>query len=169
MPYLLDSNVLIQAKNEYYAFHLCPGFWEWIRREHAAGNVFSISRVRDELMEGNDELAEWAGCQSGDFFLEPDRSVGLQMAEVTQWVMNQNFKEAAKRDFLAKADPIIIAMALAHPEFIVVTHEVHIEGERKKVKIPTVCQALGVKYERTFTMLTKTHACFGLLTKSEES
>ncbi|MGI6459578.1 MAG: DUF4411 family protein [Candidatus Hydrogenedentales bacterium] len=27
-PYLLDSDVFIQAKNEHYAFSICPGFWE---------------------------------------------------------------------------------------------------------------------------------------------
>jgi len=168
MPYLLDSNVLIQAKNEYYAFHLCPGFWEWIRREHAAGNVFSIARVRDELMEGKDELAEWAGRQSDGFFLEADESVGPRMEQVSRWVMSQGFKEPAWRDCLAKADPILIAYALAHPEYTVVSHEIP-DSSKRKVKIPNVCQALGIKCERTFTMLTKTHACFGLLTKSEKS
>ena len=28
MKYLLDSNVFIEAKNRYYAFDICPGFWE---------------------------------------------------------------------------------------------------------------------------------------------
>jgi hypothetical protein len=27
MSYILDSDVLITAKNSYYAFDLCPGFW----------------------------------------------------------------------------------------------------------------------------------------------
>jgi len=30
MPYLLDSNVFIEAKNKYYRFSLCPGFWDWL-------------------------------------------------------------------------------------------------------------------------------------------
>ncbi|PMD04330.1 DUF4411 family protein, partial [Brevibacterium paucivorans] len=25
--YLLDANVLIEAKNRYYAFDIAPGFW----------------------------------------------------------------------------------------------------------------------------------------------
>jgi len=60
MPYLLDSNTFIQAKNEYYAFRLCPGFWDWIDRENHAGTVFSIEPVLKELRDGNDELVDWA-------------------------------------------------------------------------------------------------------------
>jgi hypothetical protein len=26
--YVVDANVLIEAKNRYYAFDLAPGFWE---------------------------------------------------------------------------------------------------------------------------------------------
>ena len=33
MLFLLDSDTLIQAKNEYYGFDLCPGFWDWLDRK----------------------------------------------------------------------------------------------------------------------------------------
>jgi hypothetical protein len=56
MPYLLDANTLIQAKNEYYAFDICPGFWEWIDIANASGDVSSIERVADELRKGKDDL-----------------------------------------------------------------------------------------------------------------
>ena len=36
MAYLVDSNVVIQAKNLYYGFDFCPAFWDWIDRAHAA-------------------------------------------------------------------------------------------------------------------------------------
>lgn len=35
--YLLDTNVLIEAKNRYYAFDLAPGFWAWIGEAHRQG------------------------------------------------------------------------------------------------------------------------------------
>ena len=46
MAYLLDTNVFIEAKNRYYSFEVCPGFWDWIVAENAAGHVFSILRSR---------------------------------------------------------------------------------------------------------------------------
>ncbi len=58
MPYLLDSNIFIQAKDLHYSFDFCPAFWQWIDREHANGRVFSIEKVKDKLIGGDDELAE---------------------------------------------------------------------------------------------------------------
>jgi hypothetical protein len=162
MAYLIDSNVLIQAKNEYYAFEVCPGFWDWLRHCHGAGTVFSIERVREEIEVRNDALAAWvAQCPAG-FFLSIDPNTAARLPEVVSWVMQGDFQNSAKTDFLAKADPILVATALAHPEYAVVSHEVHIEGERRKVKIPTVCRALGVRCVRTFKMLADDRARFVL-------
>jgi hypothetical protein len=61
MPYLLDANVFIQAKNlHYYGMDFCPAFWDWLVSENAAGLVFSIEKVGDEIAAGDDELSEWA-------------------------------------------------------------------------------------------------------------
>ncbi|HQE16557.1 MAG TPA: DUF4411 family protein [Mycobacterium sp.] len=65
--YLVDANVLIEAKNRYYAFDIAPGFWEWLEGAHATGEVGSIEAVRSELVGGNDELSEWAKA-NGSFF-----------------------------------------------------------------------------------------------------
>ncbi len=56
--YLLDTDVFIRAKNQHYGFDLCPGFWTWIDREHAAMKVFSIQRVYDELLAGKDDYLQ---------------------------------------------------------------------------------------------------------------
>ena len=37
--FLLDSDVFIAAKNAYYAFDICPGFWTALIRAHQAGKV----------------------------------------------------------------------------------------------------------------------------------
>jgi Domain of unknown function (DUF4411) len=50
MAYLLDTNVLIAAKNTYYGFDFCAAFWDWLDVAHQAGTVFSIERVYDELV-----------------------------------------------------------------------------------------------------------------------
>ena len=74
------------------------------------------------------------------------------MAAVSGWVQAGDFREDAKRIFLAGADPWLIAHASAHGN-TVVTHEVHRDGQKNKVKIPTVCKALNVPCIRTFEML----------------
>lgn len=163
MTYLLDTNTLIQAKNEYYGFDVCPGFWDWIDSENSRGGVVSIEPVLAELREGADELTEWANERAGGLFLPVDQATALAIPDVVNWVNGEDFKESAKRDFLAKADPILIAYAMSHDDMTLATHEVHIEGERKKVKIPTVCRALGVPCVRTFGMLRSANAQFSLV------
>jgi PIN domain protein len=48
--YLVDSNVLIEAKNRYYAFDIAPGFWAWLDQAHQQSLACSIEAVRDELL-----------------------------------------------------------------------------------------------------------------------
>ena len=61
MPeYWIDTNVFIQAKNGLYALDVAPEFWAFLDSMNEAGRVASSSLVRDELLVGMDELAEWA-------------------------------------------------------------------------------------------------------------
>lgn len=72
--YLLDANVFIQAKNLHYGFDFCPAFWDWLDEQNNAARVFSIERVKDEILAGDDELAAWARQRAG-LFLPPDETM----------------------------------------------------------------------------------------------
>jgi len=72
MAYLLDANVFIQAKNLHYGLDFCPAFWDWLIDRNAAGAVFSIEKVGDEIEAGQDDLSAWAAERSAGFFLKPD-------------------------------------------------------------------------------------------------
>jgi hypothetical protein len=37
MAYLVDADVLIEAKDRYYAFAFCPGFWDWLLSKRLPG------------------------------------------------------------------------------------------------------------------------------------
>lgn len=151
MAYLLDSDVLIQAKNAHYGFDICPGFWTWIEREHQSGSVFSVAKVLDELSAGNDDLAKWAKARPAGFFLPVDAAVMGAMSKVSSWVMAQNYESAAVTAFFAAADYFLIAEAVAHSH-TVVTSEVP-AASLKRIKIPNVCVGLNVPYVNTFQML----------------
>ncbi|MGP5660661.1 DUF4411 family protein [Corynebacterium falsenii] len=58
--FIIDSNELITAKNTYYGFDFAPGFWEWLDSSANRGVLGSIEAVRDELLQGTDELSDWA-------------------------------------------------------------------------------------------------------------
>ena len=82
--YLLDTDVFIRAKNQHYGFDLCPGFWKWSDREHAAGKVFSIQSVYDESLPGQDDLREWARQRKG-MFLKPDQRTTSSLRRLSTW------------------------------------------------------------------------------------
>jgi hypothetical protein len=159
LTYLLDADVLIQAKNRHYPFDVCPGFWDWLDSAHGRGRVFSIARVCDEVCAGADELAEWAKARAS-FFLEPDDAVSQGMREVSAWVTSTNppYTSAAIVQFLGAADYYLVAHARAH-DFTVVTAEVAADSV-KKVKIPNACTGLGVPSVDVFAMLRAEGARF---------
>jgi hypothetical protein len=156
MAYLLDANVFIEAKDRYYQFKFCPGFWEWVQERYAAGRVFSIDRVGDELAQRDDELATWASGFDESFFLPPDEKVLPALATVAAWVRAQRYDDAAIRTFLEKADYYLVAHALAHG-YTVVTEEKPADSP-KKVKIPNACIGVGVRSINTFELLNRERA-----------
>lgn len=46
-PYLIDSNAFIESKNRYYAFDICPGFWDFMVDDFNAERSLSIRHVYD--------------------------------------------------------------------------------------------------------------------------
>ena len=49
MLYLLDANVLIDAKRDYYQMERVPEFWEWLVHKGAEGQVKIIQEVYEEI------------------------------------------------------------------------------------------------------------------------
>jgi hypothetical protein len=157
MAYLLDANVFIQAKNLHYGFDFCPGFWDWLDQAHAAGSVFSIEKVGDELVAGADQLAAWTQ-QRGSFFLEPDANVVPSLQATSAWASAGGYEPAAVATFLQVADYYLVAHAHAH-NHTVVTHEV-VAHTTKRIKIPNACLGMAVRCVSPFEMLRAERARF---------
>lgn len=153
MAFLLDANVFIEARNRYYAFDICPGFWEWLADEENGGRVLTLEAVRDELMGREDDLAEWTRGRPGSFFEPPDAAVLPPLATLATWVRTQRYRPSAVAEFLASADYYLIASAMAHRHTLV-THETPSDAVRR-VKIPEPCIAHGVEVINPFVMLRR--------------
>ena len=67
--YLIDADVLITAKNSYYAFGICPGFWSSLLHGHSRGHLHSIDRVRQELLRGSRDEDPPPDLRLGDLCL----------------------------------------------------------------------------------------------------
>lgn len=162
MIYLLDANTYIEAKNSYYSMDFCPAYWAWLDNQFANGVAGSIDMIGRELRDGNDELAEWVKARKGQFIANDDDVTQAAFVQIIEYVMAQNFNPANRDNFLAKADPWLIAKAMSIGA-IVVTHESLVSEATKKVKVPNICKQFGVQCINTFEFLRQTKAKFGLI------
>ena len=123
--YVLDANIFVDAKNRYYAFDICPGFWKALLQEHKADRVWSIDRIEQELKDGNDELREWVEEHTPETFFDrtDDEDVIEVFAQIIDWVTNHSqYKPEAKDEFADAADGWLAAYAKVYG-MTVVTHE----------------------------------------------
>lgn len=108
--YLLDSDVFITAKNAYYAFAICPGFWDGIMFHGGKSSpLSSIDRVRDELLAGRKEedLVQWVRhiLPSSFFHATNAHQVTQAYGQIMLWVQRHNrYTDAAKAGFATAAD-----------------------------------------------------------------
>ncbi|MBN1459470.1 MAG: DUF4411 family protein [Armatimonadetes bacterium] len=159
---MLDANVFIEAKKRYYAFGICPGFWDSLCWCHQQSSVYSVDRVKDELTAYADELAEWAtsSVSPAAFVDTTDAATVQAYAEAMRWVQAEpHYLQTARAEFADKADAWIIAAAKARG-MILVTHEVSEPARRNRVKIPDVCNGLGIEWMDSFTMLSELRTQF---------
>jgi hypothetical protein len=155
VKYILDANIFIEAKRRYYAFNLCPGFWDSLLHHNSMGNLESIDRVRNKELSEGDDLDAWSKKSPYLFASTDSKFVLADYGDIIQWVQSQErFTNAAKSEFSSGVDAWVIAYAKAN-NAIVVTHEVSAPKSRTDVKIPDVCNHFNIKCTNTFDMLQK--------------
>jgi len=160
--FLIDTNSIVEAKDFFYAFDLCPGFWNALLRHHESGEFFSIDHVKSELTEGNDILVRWTKMMPKSFFVPSGTAdVATEYATIIQWVQANYQRQEAVSSFAAKADGWLIAYAKVHGFTIVSEEKLNLEM-KKRVANPNVCHQFGVPYCNVFEMLRRTKVKFGL-------
>ncbi len=153
--FLLDANAFIEAKNRYYGFDICPGFWTSLLIQNAAKRIFSIDRIEAELKEQNDEVKDWVENKVpiGFFKKTEDQAVIDKFQEMVNWVYAQaQFTDAAKSEFASVADGWVLAYSGTNG-LVVVTHEQFAPDAKRKVPIPNVCVEFEIEFVNTFEML----------------
>ena len=142
---------------------ICPGFWQWLLLKNKALALASIAPVMDELTKGHDDLAGWAKDNVDFFHSTTDQDTQLAFAQVAGLVADQasKMKTGAMEEFLAGADPWLIAKAMTSGA-TVVTHEVLNRDAKRKFIIPNICQELDVPFLNTFELLHRLEARFVL-------
>ena len=112
MKLLFDANTLIEAKNRYYGFDICPGFWDWMT-DTFGKKIGTIDKVWEEITGYKDELSDWAKDHNGGEYILPvsDKATQDVFRRIANHVQKNQYKDAAVAEFLSGADPWLVAKA----------------------------------------------------------
>lgn len=146
MAYIFDTNIFIRSKNE-MPMDIWLTFWERFRDMVNSGEIFTSVTVKEEIDKGKDELTEWLRQNAPkSFYLSLDADVMAQYTITQNWAKsNSLYTQTALNTFANVADAYLVATAAAK-NMTLVTYEGSNPNSKKRVMIPDVCNALGVRY-----------------------
>lgn len=143
--YLLDSNIFITSEH-HLPQDIFEGFWRELGACLESGTAMLHQTVADELKRKKDPLIEWIEGLEGVEPMPATDDTLEKYLEVCAWADEQDYEPRALREFKdeGRADAWLCAEALASG-LVLVTYETP-SNSLKKVKIPNVCDGLGVRY-----------------------
>jgi|TARA_R110002073_G_scaffold29145_5_gene92078 uncharacterized protein DUF4411 len=148
----LDTNAFLTPAMTYYAFDICGSYWSWVAQAAAAGKVKSISPIKRELRQKDDQIRNWIDMHGSDIFLPDDSAVMNTMSQVSMWANSNGYTAAAVSEFLSKADSYLVAYAMLGRHEIV-TLEASAPRSKNKIKIPDAASAHGISTTTPYQML----------------
>lgn len=146
--YCLDANVLIQAWQKYYAPDLCPDYWDNLILLGQEGRIIVPKVVYDEITRTEDDLSSWVKESK-----IPIRPITESVTKALQKIYNANPSHKFLVDNTkarSLADPWIIAHALDENLIVVTKEEKVTQLNSRKIKIPNVCDNMGVRWINDF-------------------
>ena len=149
--YCLDANVLIQAWQKYYNPKFCPDYWNVLIELGKKGKIFIPEMVSIEIIRTEDELSKW---------LRTSKIPIIKINEPTTKCLQNIYKTNSSHKTLVDssknrsiADPWVIAHAI-HENATVVTKEEKVTASNSnKIKIPNVCDNMGVRWINDFQFI----------------
>ena len=160
--YCLDANVLIQGWQKYYSPKLCPSYWEVLNKLGEENRIFIPRSVYDEITRTEDDLKKWiSGCSI------PVLDIDGAVANCLQDMYNANplhrlLVDNTRRRSLA--DPWVIAHAMKE-KACVVTKEEKITSSTTKIRIPNVCENMGILCINDFDFVAEVGILFSCTMK----
>lgn len=148
--YCLDTNVLINAWNQYYHRDFCPDYWSELRRLGLAGRIFVPEMVKEELLRTDDTLSDWIKGSGIPIYPIEGSTTEIVARIYAKDVRHQQLVDANKQRSLA--DPWVIAHAIEQNACVVTKEHKETQSDRR-VKIPNVCESMGVKWINDFQMI----------------
>jgi len=149
--YCLDANVLIQAWQKYYNPKFCPDYWKILTEFGKNDKIFIPELVYEEIVRTEDDLSKWLKTSK-----IPINKISEPVTLCLQKIYaadptHKNLVDNTKARSLA--DPWVIAHAL-HENATVVTKEEKVTAlNSNKIKIPNVCDNMGIRWINDFQFI----------------
>jgi hypothetical protein len=157
--YCLDANVLIQAWQFYYSPKFCPDYWTLLNELGLKNRIFLPQLVFEEITRTEDDLADWLK-RSNIRVNKIDESVTQCLKKIYDANPVHKFLvDNTKQRSLA--DPWVIAHALNEDNICVVTKEEKVTAiNTTRIKIPNVCDNMGVRWLNDFQFIEELNIHF---------
>lgn len=149
--YCLDANVLIQAWQKYYNPKFCPDYWEVLIELGKQNRIFIPELVFEEITRTEDKLSKW--LKSSKIPIEKI-SEPVNKSLKTIYLTNPVHKSLVDNTKARSlADPWVIAHAINENAIVVTKEEKVTALSSKRIKIPNVCDNMGVKWINDFQFI----------------
>ena len=66
--YIIDTNCFIESSRATNPLDVAISFWKKIKQLALEGRIYSIDKVKDEIMIGKDDLSNWMKKEIPTFF-----------------------------------------------------------------------------------------------------
>ena len=149
--YCLDANVLIQAWQKYYNPKFCPDYWKILIKLGNEGKILIPELVYEEITRTDDDLSKW--LKESKIPVEKiNEPVTICLQKIySSNPSHKNLVDNTKARSLA--DPWVIAHALNANATVVTKEEKVTAVNSNKIKIPNVCDNMGIRWINDFQFI----------------
>ena len=163
MKYLLDANILIAAKNDYYPMDMMPRFWDLLGEKIQDGTIVILDKIMNEIIgkgSNPDDLETWiSGLHIETIKSSTDeirRAYVTLLRDLGSSPAYNSARAVTEWSDPKVADPWVIAAAKENG-FTVVTLEKEVQeipgNNIRHPKIPNFTRRYGVRTINLITML----------------
>lgn len=154
--YSFDANSLITPWRVYYPIISFPALWGCFDELISMGRLKCAEPVFDEVKKGGDELSEWIEKRKDKVVYTWDEPIQVAVVNI-----QRQFASLVDPNGPSGADPWVIALAKVVGGHVV-TFEKKAGPGAKRVKIPNVCESLGISCLSVFDVIAREKWVFRL-------
>lgn len=156
--FCIDTNVLIQGWQKYYSPDFCSDYWNILDNLGSKGRIFIPEMVFDEINKTEDDLSKWLKESK-----IPIRNIDEPVSKCLQDIYAKNELHKYLVDNTrarSLADPWVIAHAINEKATVVTKEEKITAINSRRIKIPNVCDNMGVRWINDFDLIRRLNIKF---------